>query len=180
MSGKAAFSILHSIVKYFKFPAFTAIFLFLLFFLTAGTVSAQDQTTALDSAVAITQITAGAITAGFGIWHFFVPGLYGWQSYFDDDPPELFKAVRAVNFFFSSSLTLMGVNTVLLSILFPESREVNTAWLWIMSGLWTARSIYQLISPQGSATRGLAEGMAVAFIVTDLAFLFCAVARTWF
>jgi hypothetical protein len=124
------------------------------------------------------EMTGGLITLGFGIWHFFIPSMFGWYDYLQDDPVELSRGVGASNFFLSFSLSLIGATSVAIPSLFPDSGLVNTAWLWANVGLWTARSIYQAVAPQGSQVPGLAQSMLAGFIVTDLLFLFSAVVNS--
>jgi hypothetical protein len=124
------------------------------------------------------EMAGGLITLGFGIWHFFIPSMFGWYDYLSDDPVELTRAVGASNFFLSFSLSLIGATSVAIPSLFPDSGPVNTAWLWANVCLWTARSIYQAVAPQGSQVPGLAPSMLAGFIVTDLLFLFSAVVNS--
>jgi hypothetical protein len=124
------------------------------------------------------EISGGLITMGFGIWHFLIPSMFGWYDYLEDDPGELSRAIGASNFFLSFSLSLIGATSVAIPSLFPDSGPVNTAWLWANVGLWTARSIYQAVAPQGSPIPGLAQSMLAGFIVTDLLFIFSAVVNS--
>jgi len=125
-----------------------------------------------------TEMTGGLITLGFGIWHFFIPSMFGWYDYLQDDPVELSRGVGASNFFLSFSLSLIGATSVAFPSLFPDSRSANTAWLWANVGLWIARSIYQAVAPQGTQVNGLAQSMLAGFIVTDLLFIFSAVVNS--
>ncbi len=125
-----------------------------------------------------TEVAGGLITLGFGIWHFFIPSMFGWYDYLQDDPVELSRGIGASNFFLSFSLSLIGATSVAFPTLFPDSGPVHTAWLWANVGLWTARSIYQAVAPQGSPVPGLAQSMLAGFIVTDLLFIFSAVVNS--
>ena len=125
-----------------------------------------------------TEIAGGLITLGFGVWHFFIPSMFGWYDYLQDDPAELTRGVGASNFFLSLSLSLIGATSVASPSLFPDSSPANTAWLWANVCLWTARSIYQAVAPQGSQVPGLAQSMLAGFIVTDLLFIFSAVVNS--
>jgi hypothetical protein len=73
---------------------------------------------------------------------------------------------------------LVGATSVSLPLLFPDSQSVNTAWLWANVGLWTARSVYQAVAPQGAQVRGLSQAMLAGFIATDALFLFSALVST--
>jgi hypothetical protein len=125
-----------------------------------------------------TEVAGGLITLGFGIWHFFIPSMFGWYDFLSDDPVELTRAVGASNFFLSFSLSLIGATSVVFPSLFPDLGPANTAWLWANVGLWTARSIYQAVAPQGTQVPGLAPSMLAGFLVTDLLFLFSAVVNS--
>lgn len=125
-----------------------------------------------------TEIAGGIITLGFGIWHFFIPSLFGWYDYLRDKPEELTRAISATNFFLSFSLSLIGGTSVVLPTIFPEAETFNIVWLWANTALWTARSVYQMANPQGTQIKGLAPAMLTGFILTDLLFLFSAVVNT--
>ena len=122
-----------------------------------------------------TEMAGGLVTLGFGVWHFFIPSMFGWYDYLQDDPVELSRGIGASNFFLSFSLSLIGATSVAFPSLFPDSASANTVWLWANVGLWTARSIYQAVAPQGTQINGLAQSMLAGFIVTDLLFIFSAV-----
>jgi hypothetical protein len=126
----------------------------------------------------VTEVTGGLVTLGFGIWHFFIPSMFGWYGYLQDDPAELSRAIGASNFFLSFSLCLIGATSVSIPLLFADAGSVNTAWLWTNVGLWTARSVYQAVAPQGSQVKGLSQAMLAGFIATDLLFLFSALVST--
>jgi hypothetical protein len=100
-----------------------------------------------------TEIAGGLITLGFGVWHFAIPSAFGWYGYLQDDPAELSRAIGASNFFLSFSLSMVGATSVVLPALVPENSSANTVWLWANVGLWTARSIYQVVAPQGTQVR---------------------------
>ncbi|MBL4937765.1 hypothetical protein JK636_18835 [Clostridium sp. YIM B02515] len=52
------------------------------------------------------------LSAGVGIWHFFVPSIYKWHKYIPDVPKWLWVAINWCNIFFSISLT--GLSIILL------------------------------------------------------------------
>ena len=122
-----------------------------------------------------TEAVGGLITLGFGVWHFFIPSMFGWYDYLQDDPAELSRGIGASNFFLSFSLCLIGATSIAFPSLFPDTRSANTVWLWANVGLWTARSIYQVVAPQGTQVDGLSQSMLAGFILTDLLFIFSAV-----
>jgi len=125
-----------------------------------------------------TEVTGGLITLGFGIWHFFIPSMFSWYGYLQDDPEELSRAIGASNFFLSFSLCLIGATSVSFPLLFPDAGSANTAWLWANVALWTARSVYQAVAPQGTQVKGLSQSMLAGFIATDLLFIFSALVST--
>ncbi len=145
----------------------------------AQTQSSVDAPTPwLESAAAVGQVVGGAVTLGFGVWHFFVPAAFGWYDYLSDDPPELEKAIRATNFFFSASLSIVGAANVALPLFGEDAAAFNRVWLWSMVALWTSRSVYQAVAPQGTASPALANAMLAGFIVTDLVFLGAAIIKS--
>jgi hypothetical protein len=144
----------------------------------ADVVNRESANLALLGISRATEMVGGLITVGFGIWHFFIPSMFGWYDYLQDDPVELSRGVGASNFFLSFSLSLIGATSVAFPSLFPDSGSANTAWLWANVGLWTARSIYQAVAPQGTQVNGLAQSMLAGFIATDLLFLFSAMVNS--
>jgi len=113
----------------------------------------------------------GAVSIGFGIWHFFVPKVWNWYSYIDSKATELVAAVRAINAFFSLSLILFGVVNLLLIYGGRSNRYSISVMLAATSILWTMRVVFQLIYPQGSLHPGLQYGMLAAFILVWLCYV---------
>jgi hypothetical protein len=111
---------------------------------------------------------ASAATIGFGVWHLFVPRQWNWYSYMDPAATELVLAVRAINFFFSFSLILLGVINLL--IVFGETKSTYplVVVLGASSLLWLARVVMQLLYPQGTITPMLQYGMLAGFVVVFL------------
>ena len=124
------------------------------------------------------QVVGGAVALGFGLWHFTVPGAYGWQSYVPEAPQTLVDAVAATNFFMSFSLSLIGASNIVMPLLAESATPVGRYWLWANVGLWTTRAAYQLVKPQGSHNPALQWGMTGAFILTDLLFIVAALEAT--
>lgn len=117
-------------------------------------------------------VTVGSTaTAGFGIWHFFVPKAWNWYSYIDARATELIAAVRAINVFFSLSLVLFGI----LNLLFVYGGKANRYSIGVMLAatciLWLTRLVFQIIYPQGSINAVLQYGMLAAFIVVNLCYM---------
>ena len=115
----------------------------------------------------VCQLIGGAVALGFGIWHFAVPGLYRWQSYVPDAPDSLVRAVDATNFFFSFSLSLIGVTNIVMPFITDAAEPISRYWLWANVGLWTSRVVFQLVKPQGSHSPALRWGMTAAFVLAD-------------
>jgi hypothetical protein len=106
-----------------------------------------------------------AASVGFGVWHFFVPRLWGWYSYIDAGATELVVAVRAINVFFSLSLVLFGTVNVLLVYGGRSNRYSMAVVLAATCVLWLTRLVFQIIYPQGSINPVLQYGMLAAFAV---------------
>ncbi len=116
-------------------------------------------------AVKILVSIASLCTMGFGVWHFFVPKAYDWYGYISPEATELVAAVRATNVFFSMSLVIFG----LLSLIFVLSPKSGAFALRIMLAadvlLWAVRVGMQLVFPQGSIALALQYGMLAAFVI---------------
>lgn len=114
---------------------------------------------------------ASSASIGFGIWHFFVPGVWKWYSYIHPTATELIVAVRAINVFFSISLVLFGA----LNILFIFGGNTNRYSIIVLLAatciLWLTRTVFQVIYPQGSLYPGLQYGMLAAFILISLCYI---------
>jgi len=108
---------------------------------------------------------------GFGIWHFFVPGIWNWFSYFDSKATELVTAVRAINVFFSLSLVLFGIVNILLVYADKSNRYSIIVMLSATCILWLTRLVMQIIYPQGSINPILQYGMLSAFIIINLCYI---------
>jgi len=109
------------------------------------------------------------VTVGFGIWHFTVPSSFKWYSYIIPSATELVLAVRAVNLLFSLCLVLFGaVNLVFLYAL--PNKQALAVMLALSCILWGARTVTQLVEPQGSVNPLMQYGMLAAFILTFCCF----------
>lgn len=104
------------------------------------------------------------IMIAFGVWHFFVPGIWDWYAHIDANAPELVIAVRAVNVFFSLLMVLLGLANLLLTFRIHQDRCSLAVLLSISTVLWAVRCIMQLIHPQGSQRPGLELGMLLTFM----------------
>jgi hypothetical protein len=115
-------------------------------------------------------IGSGA-SIGFGLWHFFVPGIWNWFSYIDSKATELVIAIRAINVFFSLSLVLFGVINILLIFGDKSNRYSMIVVLAATCVLWLVRLVFQIIYPQGSINPILQFGMLSAFIIINLCYV---------
>jgi len=120
--------------------------------------------------VKILVLIGSAVSIGFGVWHFFVPGWWDWYSYIDRSATELVLAVRAINAFFSLSLVLFGVVNVLLVWGKRSNRYSIGVFLAATCVLWMTRLVFQLVHPQGSASPVLQYGMLAVFTVVLLCY----------
>lgn len=109
-------------------------------------------------------VTIGsAATIGFGVWHFFVPRIWKWYSYFDPSAVELVLAVRAINVLFSLSLVLFGLMDFLAVWGGSGHRYSVSVVLGATCVLWAARVVMQIASPQGTMSALLRYGMLLGF-----------------
>ena len=116
-------------------------------------------------ALIILTVIGSAISIGFGIWHFFIPNIWNWYSYIVPEATELVIAIRAINFFFSLLLILLGVANMLLVFRKLQDRFSNIVILSISIILWTTRVILQLVYPQGSQNSIIQYSMLLIFWV---------------
>lgn len=111
------------------------------------------------------------ITIGFGVWHLFVPKLWNWYQYIEAQATELILAVRSINVFFSASLIVFGVTTLIFLYRQPVAAFYMRVQLGMMTLLWGIRVIMQLIYPQGTINPALRYGMLGAFMLSFAVFL---------
>lgn len=110
------------------------------------------------------------VSIGFGIWHFFVPGIWNWNSYIDEAATELVIAVRAINIFFSLLLVLLGFANILFVFRNPVDKFSTAVILAVSAILWTTRLMLQLIYPQGSQNPVIQYSMLTIFTLVWLCF----------
>ena len=110
-------------------------------------------------------ITIGSfISIGFGIWHFFIPGIWNWYAYIDPLTTELIIAVRAINILFSLLLVLLGLANIIVVFRVTYDRVAYLVLISISAILWGARVLLQIIYPQGSQNLLLQYFMLSIFI----------------
>jgi hypothetical protein len=118
----------------------------------------------LDTPLSRILVTLGsAASIGFGIWHFFVPGIWNWYSYIDASATELVVAIRAINVFFSLCLVLFGLMNLLIAHGHDSGRYAASVVLGATCVLWSARVVMQIVYPQGSTSSILQYGMLLSF-----------------
>ncbi|MBU0473316.1 MAG: hypothetical protein KKF62_04060 [Bacteroidetes bacterium] len=122
------------------------------------------------SIVKILTTIGSIISIGFGIWHFFIPGIWDWYSHFDKAATELVIAVRAINIFFSLLLVLLGIANILIVFKIPLERFSAIVILSISTVLWTTRLVLQIIYPQGSQNPVIQYSMLSVFILVFICF----------
>jgi hypothetical protein len=121
--------------------------------------------------IRILVIIGSTISICFGIWHFYVPTIWRWYSFIDNNATELIAAVRAINAFFSLSLVLFGLVNILLMYGDKSNRYSIIVMLSATCLLWSTRVAIQIIYPQGSLYPGLKDGMLAAFVFVTLCYL---------
>jgi hypothetical protein len=117
-------------------------------------------------------VTIGSIISiGFGIWHFFVPGIWNWYSYIDETATELVIAVRAINIFFSLLLVLLGTANLVFVWRKHPDRFSTVVILSISTILWATRIILQIVYPQGSQNLIIQYSMLLVFVLVFVCFI---------
>lgn len=110
------------------------------------------------------------ISIGFGVWHFFIPGIWNWYSYIDQTASELILAVRAINIFFSLLLVLLGIANILTVFRKAFDGFSTMVLLSISTILWFTRLTLQIVYPQGAQNQVIQYSMLVVFTVVFACF----------
>ncbi|MHA1218536.1 MAG: hypothetical protein ACTSO5_07620 [Candidatus Heimdallarchaeaceae archaeon] len=121
--------------------------------------------------IKIVILVGSIITLGFAIWHFLVPWKYRWFSHMPNISKDLVNTIKATNFFFALSLLLLGSLSLIVTSWLWENTLIVKIVLVMMSILWTARVIYQIIKPQGKMLQHVSTIILGTFIITDLLFV---------
>ena len=124
----------------------------------------------MKAALLVLTTLGSSISIGFGVWHFFVPKIWDWYSYIDQSATELVLAVRAINFFFSLVLVLLGIANLLLVWRTHQDQYSLSILLLVSVILWGARVVLQIMYPQGSQNPTLQYSMLSVFIVVLVSF----------
>jgi len=125
-----------------------------------------------NSTIKILTTFASIISICFGVWHFFVPGIWNWYSYIDKSATELVIAVQAINVFFSLLLVLLGTANILFVFRKPFDRFSTIVILSISTILWATRLVLQILYPQGSQNSIIQYSMLFIFILVLGCFVF--------
>ena len=125
----------------------------------------------MDNYVKLLTTIGSIITAGFGVWHFFVPKIWNWYTHIDTNASELVLAVRAINVFFSLSLVLFGIINILL-VNFNYTNRISI--IVVLSSsivLWITRVFFQIIYPQGTMNLIIQYGMLITFLLVAILYI---------
>ncbi len=91
-------------------------------------------------------LAAGILTAGMGLYHFWLPAQFGWSETLSHDRMLLW-ALLSINTFFSYLLLGGGVLTVAIAVR-PGPRDPVSGWFAAtMTGFWLLNATYQLFLP---------------------------------
>lgn len=91
--------------------------------------------------------TGTAMSMLMGLWHFFVPWMFGWYSYIPKEYEVLTVSINWVNLCFS--LLLFGISLILLlwgKKVFAYNREAITIYGFLVI-VWIFRVILAIVDP---------------------------------
>jgi hypothetical protein len=100
-------------------------------------------TTAISVQKSYTLLVSGVGTAALGLFHFFLPRIYGWEADMRRVPAELGWALLALNCFFSALLLLAGLTAVAAW----WRTELRVASSLTLATFWCINVAYQLMIP---------------------------------
>ncbi|MGH7729998.1 MAG: hypothetical protein ACRENJ_01970, partial [Candidatus Eiseniibacteriota bacterium] len=113
---------------------------------------------------------AGALSAGMGLFHFFLPPLFHWDAILAP-APTLRWGVPLINASFSYLLLAGGVITLVIAFRPALKRGVGGWLIAAMAGYWVLNAVWQVVLPM-PIPRALAHlrwaflgyGLAVALL----------------
>ena len=108
-----------------------------------------------------TLLVSGVGTATMGLFHFFLPRIYGWEADMSRAPAELSWALLSLNCFFSTLLLLAGL-TAAVAWWRTELRIVSSLTL---ASFWCINVAYQLMIPPPWPHKIALELLAFAALV---------------
>lgn len=101
-----------------------------------------------------------------GLWHFFVPSLYGWYSYIPKEYEVLSVTIDYVNICFS--MFLFGLSALLIwwgKRIFERNKEATIIYEF-MTFIWVARTVVAIVKPLPTAANPwLSYGQLIGSIV---------------
>ncbi|MEG0291832.1 MAG: hypothetical protein RR495_04115 [Anaerovoracaceae bacterium] len=101
-----------------------------------------------------------------GLWHFFIPHLYGWYSYIPKEYQVLSITIDYVNICFS--MFLFGLSALLIwwgKRIFEQNKEAITLYVF-MTFIWVARTVIGIVKPiPDEANPWLSYGQLIGSIV---------------
>ncbi len=112
-----------------------------------------------------------------GVWHFFVPYMFGWYTYIPNQYENLIVGIDWTNFFFS--LLLTGISALLIVLgkkVFIKNKEV-TIFYGLLVFTWFCRVLITFINPWplepiAWAAYGQQLGALIIFLALALPFIF--------
>ncbi len=112
-----------------------------------------------------------------GVWHFFVPYMFGWYTYIPDQYDNLIVGIDWTNFFFS--LLLTGISALLIVLgkkVFIKNREV-TIFYGLLVFTWFCRVLITFLNPWplepiAWVAYGQQLGALIIFLALALPFIF--------
>src|SRR5690554_4824492 len=99
-------------------------------------------------------VFVGSITTIIcGIFHFFLPRLYGWRKYLKTLPGDFRRGVLATNYFLGIILFSIGIfSYIVMAFINPDS-VIFRVWMSMMVVMWFFRLLYHLKHPLRSEER---------------------------
>jgi hypothetical protein len=115
----------------------------------------------------LTLLISGLLSAAMGMYHFFLPRIYGWAADMRHTPPELRWALFSLNCFFSTLLLCAGLSAI-ASWWRPALGVSSSLTLAVF---WCLNAGYQWLVPPPWPRK---------FVLTLLAFAVCAAVLSLF
>ena len=98
-------------------------------------------------AMKISYYTGCILSMLVGVWHFFVPSMFGWYTYIPNQYENLIVGIDWTNFFFSLLLTgVSGLLVILGRKVFAKNKEV-TIFYALLVFTWFCRVLITFINP---------------------------------
>jgi hypothetical protein len=103
----------------------------------------MSSTTAISMRKGYALLVSGVGTAAMGLFHFFLPRIYGWEADMRRAPAELGWALLSLNCFFSTLLLAAGLTAVAAW----WRAELRMASSLTLASFWCINVAYQLMAP---------------------------------